>query len=90
MVILNACRPAALVYLDSYDVDLNDPMPSAIHHALELAAVRPLIGPGTLVCVDDYGIGPHAGGKGLILDQFFTNIRAKVVYSGYQRVWLVP
>jgi hypothetical protein len=82
--------PAALIYLDSYDVDLDNPMPSAIHHALELAAVRPLLGPGTLVCVDDYGIGPQPGGKGLILDQFFTNIRATVLYSGYQRVWLVP
>jgi hypothetical protein len=82
--------PAALVYLDSYDVDVNNSMPSAIHHAMELAAVRPLLGPGTLVCVDDYEIGPQVGGKGLILDQFFTNIRAKVLYSGYQRVWLVP
>jgi hypothetical protein len=82
--------PAALVYLDSYDVDVGNPMPSAIHHALELAAARPLLGPGTLVCVDDYGIGPQPGGKGLILDQFFTHIGAKVLYSGYQRVWLVP
>jgi hypothetical protein len=82
--------PAALVYLDSYDVDVDNPIPSAIHHALELAAVRPLLGPGTLVCVDDYGIGPQPGGKGLILDQFFTTIRATVLYSGYQRIWLVP
>jgi hypothetical protein len=22
--------------------------------------------------------------------QFFTNIRAMVLYSGYQRIWLVP
>ena len=82
--------PAALVYLDSYDVDADNPMPSAIHHALELAAARPLLGPGTLVCVDDYGVGRQPGGKGLILDRFFANIRARVLYSGYQRIWLVP
>ncbi len=82
-----AARPASLLYLDSYDLDLADPMPSAIHHALELAAARPLIGPGTVVCVDDYGIA--AGGKGLILDRFFAAIRAEVLHSGYQKVWRV-
>jgi hypothetical protein len=81
--------PAALVYLDSYDLDIDDPMPSAVHHALELAAVRPLIGPGTLVCVDDYAVGSTAGGKGMILDKFFASIPAEVLYSGYQRIWSV-
>jgi hypothetical protein len=82
--------PAALVYLDSYDLDLADPMPSAIHHALELAAVRPLLGPGSLVCIDDYGVGDQSGGKGLIVDRFFTAIRATVLHSGYQKLWRVP
>ena len=81
--------PAALVYLDSYDLDTADPLPSAIHHMLELAAVRPLIGPGTLVCVDDYAVGETAGGKGMILDKFFAGIPAQVLYSGYQRIWSV-
>lgn len=82
--------PAALVYLDSYDLDARDPLPSAIHHALELAAVRPLIGSGTLVCVDDYSVGLEPGGKGMLLDKFFASIRAPVLYSGYQRIWSVP
>ncbi len=63
-------------------------MPSAIHHALELAAVSPLIGPGTIVCVDDYGIGSE-GGKGMIVDRFFSAIRAEEMYCGYQKVWRV-
>jgi hypothetical protein len=79
---------ASLLYLDSYDLDPANPMPSAIHHAMELAAARTLIGPGTIVAVDDYGIA--AGGKGLILDQFFGSIRAEVIYSGYQKVWRMP
>ena len=82
--------PAALVYLDSYDLDIADPLPSAVHHALELAAIRPLIGSGTLVCVDDYAVGSQPGGKGLILDKFFSSIRGEVLYSGYQRIWSVP
>jgi hypothetical protein len=81
--------PASLVYLDSYDLDVDDPLPSAVHHALELAAVRPLIGSGTLVCVDDYGVGSQKGGKGMIVDKFFSSIRAEVLFSGYQRIWSV-
>ena len=75
-----------LLYLDSFDLDPNNPLPSAIHHALELTAVRPLIGPGTIICVDDYAVG-SSGGKGMIVDRFMSNIRAKVLYSGYQKVW---
>jgi hypothetical protein len=82
--------PAALVYLDSYDLDVDDPLPSAIHHALELAAARPLIGSGTLVCVDDYAVGGQQGGKGVILDKFFSSISAEVLHSGYQRIWSAP
>jgi hypothetical protein len=80
---------ASLVYLDSFDLDPATPLPSAIHHGLELTAARSLIGSGTIVCVDDYGIGSE-GGKGMILDKFFSSIRAKVLYSGYQKVWCVP
>lgn len=83
-----AVRPAALIYLDSFDLDRDNPLPSAIHHALELAAVRPLIGPGTVVGVDDYGLGAE-GGKGMILDRFFAAIRAEVLFSGYQKAWRV-
>ena len=81
-------RRASLLYLDSFDViDHADPMPSAVHHALELAAARPLLGPGTIVAVDDYGL--NAGGKGMLLDRFFAAIRAEVLYSGYQKVWRI-
>jgi len=80
-------RPADLLYLDSYDLDPQDPMPSAIHHAMELIAAQPLIGPNTIVCVDDYEVGAQAGGKGLVLDQYFSRIRARVLHSGYQKIW---
>jgi hypothetical protein len=79
---------ASLLYLDSYDVDVANPMPSAIHHALELAAASPMIGPGTIVCVDDYGIGAE-GGKGIILDRFFAQTRAEEFHCGYQKEWRI-
>ena len=80
-------RQIDLLYLDSFDLDKGF-LPSAIHHALELIAVRPLIGSGTVICVDDYGLG-KTGGKGMIVDKFLAAIRAKVLYSGYQKVWRI-
>ena len=84
----NCARPASLLYLDSFDLDLNDPMPSAMHHATEMMAARGLIGEGTIVCVDDFDVPPlGAGGKGLIVDQFMASIGARLLYSGYQKIW---
>jgi hypothetical protein len=81
-------RPASLLYLDSFDLDISNPLPSAIHHLMELTAARPLIGQGTIVCIDDYMINGHEGGKGLLVDQFFSQIRTRVLYTGYQKIWL--
>lgn len=62
----NSKKPASLLYLDSFDLDLADPMPSAVHHATEMMAARGLIGDGTIVCIDDFAVAPlGAGGKGL-------------------------
>ncbi|MQR99919.1 hypothetical protein [Gluconobacter aidae] len=82
--------PAALIYLDSFDLDLDNPMPSAIHHAMELMAARRLLGPGTILCIDDFDVAPLGpGGKGLIVDRFLHTIRTEVLYSGYQKVWRI-
>lgn len=84
-------RPVSFLYLDSFDLDQNNPMPSAIHHAMELMAARSLVGPGTLICVDDYNVGTLGeGGKGMIVNQFMDAIRAQVLYSGYQKIWKIP
>jgi hypothetical protein len=78
----------SLLYLDSFDFDITNPLPSAIHHMLELTAARSLIGSGTIVCVDDYAISSD-GGKGMIVDKFFSSIRAEILHVGYQKVWRV-
>src|SRR5271166_3494022 len=72
-----------LLYLDSYDVNLDDPLPSAIHHLKELVAIAPLLSSETLVVVDDspaafFGVPgkdhsfklirpPRIGGKGRLI-----------------------
>lgn len=91
MLSTRVAKSAALIYLDSFDLDLANLMPSAIHHATEMMAARGLIGPGTFICVDDFNVSPLGpGGKGLIVDQFLHTIRAHELYSGYQKIWQVP
>jgi hypothetical protein len=81
-------QPVSLLYLDSFDLDHADPMPSAIHHLMELTAARPLLGPDTIVCVDDYGVGSPNGGKGLLVDTLLARLNQRVLFSGYQKAWL--
>jgi hypothetical protein len=42
-----------LLYLDSYDLDWNNPHPASLHHLKELCAIIPALKPGTLIVVDD-------------------------------------
>lgn len=78
---------ADLIYLDSYDIDWNNPIPSALHHIKELIAVRPLIAPGTLIVVDDHR---HPIGKGMLIYDFFEHLGIKPVFLGYQVGWIWP
>jgi hypothetical protein len=85
---LSFAKQIDLLYLDSFDVDPVAPLPAAIHHIKELLAAWPMVGPGTIVCVDDFLVGED-GGKAGIIDDFFGNIAAEVLYSGYQKAWIV-
>jgi hypothetical protein len=76
-----------LIYLDSFDVNPNEPMASAIHHSMELTAAAKIIGSGSMVCVDDYRIDGVIGGKGLLIDQYMSAINAEVIFDGYQKAW---
>ncbi len=87
---LLAGRQASLLYLDSFDLDLANPMPSATHHMMELAAAGPLLSTGSLVAVDDYCIDGKPGGKGLLVDLYMDSVGAAVIHSGYQKIWLLP
>jgi len=42
-----------LVYLDSFDLDISDPMPAAIHALKEFLAIAPALRDGSLLLVDD-------------------------------------
>jgi hypothetical protein len=82
-------RPVSLLYLDSFDFNEKAPLPSAVHHAMELMAARGLLGAGTVVAIDDYAIGGR-GGKAMIVDQYFDALGIPPLYQGYQKVWQLP
>ncbi len=42
-----------LFYLDSWDVDWNDPIPSANHGQKEIESIKPFLVPGTILVIDD-------------------------------------
>jgi hypothetical protein len=92
-----------LLYLDSYDVDFDNPLPSAIHHLKELVAIAPLLSAETLVVVDDSPMSvlavpqggqlnlvsqPRVSGKGKLVAEYAEQIGAKRLISGYQMGWV--
>ncbi len=84
------CCGFDLIYLDSFDLDVNNPGPSAFHHMKELMAVGRLK-PGTIVAVDDnLVIDGHSIGKGYLVEAYFANIDVPLIYNGYQKVWRMP
>lgn len=46
-------HPADLYFLDSWDLDLSDPLPAAEHGLKEYIAIQPYLRAGTLILIDD-------------------------------------
>ena len=77
------------LYLDSYDIERDNPHPSQLHHVKELCAIIRKCRKGTIICVDDHD-GFFTGGligKGNYVKDFMENIGAELLYEGYQIVW---
>ncbi len=99
-------RTIDLLYLDSFDWDPANPLPSALHHLKELCAISPALGPDTLVVVDDsfhqlrgFRSGPEnfvlledqgIAGKAMYVAQYFQQIGIPLAFDGYQCGWVVP
>lgn len=75
------------LYLDSFDVNWDNPHPSALHHLKELCASVPLLQPGSIVFVDDNREGV---GKGMYVKDFMDQIGAQAVHEGYQLGFICP
>jgi hypothetical protein len=93
----------ALLYLDSFDLDVTYWYPSAIHHLKELAAIMRCIDAKTLVVVDDCPLtgdfvpgegnqvsflGPvSVGGKGRLVAEYAAAAGARMLFAEYQAGW---
>jgi hypothetical protein len=54
----NPGRQVDLVYLDSWDLDVHDPVPAATHGLEEFLAIAPALGEGSLLLIDDTPADP--------------------------------
>jgi predicted O-methyltransferase YrrM len=102
--IIAAQRKISLLYLDSFDVDFQAPLPSAIHHLYELLAIKGALGPRTLVMVDDapmemLGVPnanqqleaiqpPRIGGKAKFVAEYAQRLGIQPALIGYQVGWV--
>jgi len=93
---LPSTKKIDFLYLDSYDFEPENPIPSQLHHVKELCAVMKNIKKGTIIAVDDHANTPEfasyrstlaRGGKAGFIENFMTNIGAEVLHDGYQIVW---
>ena len=77
------------LYLDSYDIERDNPHPSQLHHVKELCAVIRHLRKGSIICVDDHDAFFTGGkiGKGNYVKEFMEAIGAELLYEGYQIVW---
>lgn len=81
-------RKIDLLYLDSYDIDINNWHPSAQHHIYELLAIKNALRPGSLVAVDDnLIIDGKVIGKGTYVADFMQRVGKPMIYQGYQWIW---
>ena len=78
-----------LLYLDSWDLDLRDPLPSANHHLKELKAIWSNLASGSIIGVDDNPELPDGTriGKGMHIREFLSGTGRMPIFDGYQAVW---
>jgi hypothetical protein len=74
-----------LLYLDSFDLDWNNPHPSSFHHVKEFLAIKSKIEKDCLVFIDDNNKNT---GKGKYVDEFMSNIKKKKLIDEYQIAWI--
>jgi hypothetical protein len=82
-------RKIDVLYLDSFDLDINNWAPSALHHIFELCAIKNALQPGSLIAVDDNLImddGNHVG-KGTFVANWMARAGKKQIHQGYQWIW---
>lgn len=79
-------KPIDLLYLDSFDLDVENPQISALHHMKEFVALERYLSNGTLVVVDDH-VDDNTG-KGMYIHQLFNSVGIAPLFKDYQIGWV--
>lgn len=82
-----------LLYLDSFDVDMNNAGPAAMHCLFEFCSAKPLLKSGSIVFIDDSPIAGaefKVGGKGAFVADYFRQLGVHPFTVGYQIAWIMP
>lgn len=84
--------PIDLLYLDSFDLDMSNPHPAALHALMELTAAMPRLHSGSIVFVDDCPMTPEfvIQGKGMYIAEYFKKLDITPFTFGYQAAWKLP
>jgi predicted O-methyltransferase YrrM len=83
--------PIDLLYLDSYNItDWNNDWAPASHHLKELFAGYNLLGPGTLIVVDDNikAADSRRHGKGRLVHELMEALGVDPYFDSYQVGWI--
>jgi hypothetical protein len=83
----NPRQPIDLLYQDSFDLDMKNPHPAALHHLKELCAAMHNLRKGTIIAIDDNL--PSGPGKGNYVAQFMDNLGLAPVLEGLQMAWII-
>lgn len=80
-------QPVDLFYLDSYDADRKNPLPSQEHHLKEFNTIEPFL-KNNLVAIDDnYTVNGKNLGKGKLIEEYLLSKNIHPIYRGYQIVY---
>lgn len=84
--------PIDLLYLDSFDVDMTNAAPAAMHCLFEFCSAKPRLKSGSIVFIDDSPMGPNfeVGGKGAFVANYFKQLGVPPFTMGYQIAWIMP
>ena len=77
-------QPIDFLYLDSFDFDEHNPVPSQEHHLKEIKAANDKLSPRAVIMIDDCAL-PH-GGKGKLAINYLIQNGWRVIAKQYQVV----
>jgi hypothetical protein len=81
-------RTIDFLYLDSYDFDEKNPLPSQLHHLKEIEAAYPFLTERSVVMIDDCAL--PRGGKGALAINFLQQRGWRILEKSYQVLLVAP